>query len=215
MANHPRTRKRVHATIPRRAPDGSAFEKCDVCGDMVAIALADMHECGTEKKELKRFKGIVGTQNVVKPMVPWQPRSAFSIFMESFMIDNNNGNLIDIDRRGFETWKNMCKEERQPYVAQAEKVNSAYTKNVIEEEKNVKEVDDDEADSAMVGKFDQFYEDSEYYGTSDNDEPYQSGGLESLNTTECPMLCSALLSYDLHKAGKCSNQGPPEHSSSS
>ncbi|XVE52240.1 hypothetical protein DITRI_Ditri02bG0107100 [Diplodiscus trichospermus] len=190
MANQPRTRKRVHATIPRRSPDGSAFQKCDTCGETVAIALAEMHECGTKKKELKRFKGITGTQNVVKPTVPWQPRSPFNIFMERFMETNKNGSSIDIDRKGFETWKNMCEEERQPYITRAEKVNSAYNKHVIEEQKNIAEVDDDEADSAMVGKFDQFYEDCKCYDyetSDDDDEPYQSGGFESLNTTEWKM----------------------------
>ncbi|KAK8542332.1 hypothetical protein V6N12_014933 [Hibiscus sabdariffa] len=150
MANHPRTRKRVHATLPRLSPDGSAFQKCDVCGEMVAIALADMHDCGPEKKELKR---------------------------ESFMETNKNGNFIDIDRKGFQTWKNMCKEERKPYLTQAEKVNSAYMKDVIKEEKNIIKVED-EADSATVGKFDQFHE------TSDDYEPYHSGGFKSLNTSE-------------------------------
>ncbi|GMJ11823.1 hypothetical protein like AT5G05330 [Hibiscus trionum] len=177
MVNYPRTRKRVHATLPRRSPDGSAFQKCDACGEMVAIALADMHDCGPQKKELKRFKGTAGTQNAVKPIISLQPRSAFSIFLESFMETNKNGNLIDIDRKGFETWKNMCKEERKPYVTQAEKVNSAYMKDVIEEEKNIIKVDD-EADSATVGKFDQFYE------TSDDGEPYHSRGFKSLNTSE-------------------------------
>ncbi|OMO70350.1 hypothetical protein CCACVL1_18964 [Corchorus capsularis] len=60
MANPPRTRKRVHATIPRRAPDGSAFKNCDTCGETVAIALAGWHECENKKKELKRFKGVSG-----------------------------------------------------------------------------------------------------------------------------------------------------------
>lgn len=188
MANHPRTRKRVHATIPRRSPDGSAFQKCDICCETVAIALADMHECGTNKKELKRFKGITGTQNVVTPIVPWQPRSPFNIFMESFTETNKNGNLIDIDRRGFETWKYMCKEERQPYVILARVVDSAYKKDVIQEEKKITVVGDDEADSAMVGKFDQFYEGCEYYETydddDDDDEPYHSGGFVSLTTSE-------------------------------
>ena len=29
---------------------------------------------------------------------------------ESFMETSKNGNLIETDRKGFETWKNMCKE---------------------------------------------------------------------------------------------------------
>ncbi|KAK5770070.1 high mobility group B protein 7-like isoform X1 [Gossypium arboreum] len=185
MANHPRTRKRVHATIPRRSPNGSAFQKCDICGDMVAIALVDMHECGPKKKELKKFKGISGTQNAVKPMACLQPRSAFNIFWESFMEVNKNGNLVDVDRKAFETWKNMSEEERKPYVTQAGKLNSAYMKDMTEAEKNIIKVDD-EADSATVGKFDQFYEDYGYYETSDDDdEPYHFGGFKSLNTTEC------------------------------
>ncbi|KAE8706453.1 Haloacid dehalogenase-like hydrolase (HAD) superfamily protein [Hibiscus syriacus] len=105
---------------------------------MVAIALADMHGCGPKKKELKR---------------------------ETFMETNKNGNFIDTDRKGFETWKNMCEEERKTYVTQAEKV-------------------DDESDSATVGKFDQFNEDFELYETSDDGEPYHSGGFKSLNTSE-------------------------------
>ncbi|KAB2046872.1 hypothetical protein ES319_A13G006200v1 [Gossypium barbadense] len=56
---------------------------------------------------------------------------------------------------------------------------------MAEAEKNIIKVDD-EADSATVGKFDQFYEDYGYYETSDDDdEPYHSGGFKSLNTTEC------------------------------
>ncbi|XP_039054271.1 uncharacterized protein LOC120196554 [Hibiscus syriacus] len=104
---------------------------------MVAIALADMHDCGPKKKELKKFKGTAGTQNA----------------------------------------------ERKTYVTQAEKVNSAYMKDVVAEEKNIIKVDD-EADSATVGKFDQFYEDFELYETSDDGEQYYSGGFKSLNTSE-------------------------------
>ncbi|PPS14995.1 hypothetical protein GOBAR_AA05591 [Gossypium barbadense] len=74
--------------------------------------------------------------------------------------------------------------ERKPYVTQAGKLHSAYTKDTTEAEKNIIKVDD-EADSAMVGKFDQFYEDYGYYETSDDeDEPYHSRGFKSLNTTE-------------------------------
>ncbi|KAK5770074.1 hypothetical protein PVK06_046224 [Gossypium arboreum] len=66
-----------------------------------------------------------------------------------------NGNLVDVGRKEFETSKNMSEEV------------------------------DDEADSAIVGKFDQFYEDYGYYETSDDeDEPYHSRGFKSLNTTE-------------------------------
>ncbi|OMP05302.1 hypothetical protein COLO4_08937 [Corchorus olitorius] len=46
------------------------------------------------------------------------------------MTINKGGNLIDIDRKGFETWKCISEKERQPYVTQAEENNSAYTKLV-------------------------------------------------------------------------------------
>ncbi|KAF2296415.1 hypothetical protein GH714_037829 [Hevea brasiliensis] len=152
MANPPRIRKRVHAV--RRAPDGSAFEKCDNCGASVPIALADMHECEAQPKTaVKRFKGLNGKQNIVERCYSDQPRSPFRIFMEDFMNTCKKRKLIDIDRKGFEIWRNMSKEERQPYVNNATKVNLAYLKSLIQEVHDSSEVDE-EADSAMVGKFD-------------------------------------------------------------
>ncbi|MBA0590902.1 hypothetical protein Godav_028033, partial [Gossypium davidsonii] len=53
------------------------------------------------------------------------------------METNKKGNLIDIDLKGFWTWRNMYEEEREPYVTQAGNMNSAYIKGVIEEEKNI------------------------------------------------------------------------------
>ncbi|KAL2558402.1 uncharacterized protein Fot_03141 [Forsythia ovata] len=62
-----------------------------------------------------------------------------------------DGNEIEIDRKGVETWKKMSKEERKPFVLQAEKINSAYVKLLLEEENEIEWVDD-EADSAEIGK---------------------------------------------------------------
>ncbi|GAV80952.1 HMG_box domain-containing protein [Cephalotus follicularis] len=151
MANPPRSRKRVQAI--QRAPDGSAFEKCDCCCDLVPIALIDMHDCRTGK-DVKRFKGIFGKPNVNKQSFCDQPRSAFKFFMERFKETYKTGTVIDIDEKGFETWKNISKEERQPYIIEAEKVNSAYNKALIQEVNDMFEVDD-EADSSKVGKFEQ------------------------------------------------------------
>ncbi|XP_038719899.1 high mobility group B protein 7 isoform X2 [Tripterygium wilfordii] len=129
----PRPRKRVRAI--RRAPDGSAFQPCDGCGISVAVALADMHECETEKEEVKRFKGVCAKQNVIDQSCNDQPRSAFRLFMESFVnICSKHGKFIDIDQCGFESWKNMSEEERQPYVYEAEVVNEANTKALRLEE---------------------------------------------------------------------------------
>ncbi|XP_062092424.1 high mobility group B protein 2 [Humulus lupulus] len=117
MAAAPRIRKRVRA-IPR-ASDGSAFQNCHVCGVSVAIALADMHDCQSSHK-VKRFKGIRASPKVKEESFWDQPRSAFSFFMEEFKENyESEEDSIEIDRKGFETWKNMSKKERQPYVREA------------------------------------------------------------------------------------------------
>ncbi|EXB25880.1 hypothetical protein L484_012307 [Morus notabilis] len=144
MAITPRTRKRVRA-IPR-APDGSAFRNW--CGVSVAISLADMHECESSQK-VKRFRGIQKSPNVQKGRFWDQPRSPFCFFMEEFKKTCESGDSIEIDRKGFETWKNMSKEERQPYVRKAARVDSAYYKGLVEE---VNSEIDNEADSTAVQK---------------------------------------------------------------
>ncbi|XP_015575735.2 high mobility group B protein 7 [Ricinus communis] len=185
MGNPPRTRKRVHAI--RRGHDGSAFETCDDCGFLVAIALADMHECEAETKRIvKRFKGVIGKHKIVKQNYSDQPRSPFVTFMEEFRRTCKNGKLIEIDRKGFETWRKMSKQERKPYVVKAEEVNSAYVKSLIKEIDVSSEVDD-EADSMMVGKFDPSYEDyghnSSCVYSYDSFKEYQS-----LNTWKLEMV---------------------------
>ena len=40
-------------------PDDNAFQKCDICEEMVVITLADTHECGTKKKKLKRLRALL------------------------------------------------------------------------------------------------------------------------------------------------------------
>ncbi|XP_075671933.1 high mobility group B protein 7 isoform X4 [Castanea sativa] len=173
-----RTRKRVHAVL--RAPDGSAFQKCESCGVSIAIALADMHECETEKElAVKRFRGVCGRQSVVTESqsqshtIGEQPRSPFRLFMENFLKTCKGRNLISIDQAGFDIWKNMSKEEREPYIIEAKRVNSSYMKALLGEVNNMQEVND-EADSAMVGKFDQFYEGYEDYENCYSSESFPS-----------------------------------------
>ncbi|KAI8540191.1 hypothetical protein RHMOL_Rhmol09G0242600 [Rhododendron molle] len=165
MANQPRTRKRVHAI--RRASDGSAFQKCNLCGVSVAVALADMHECES-KKNAKRFKGECMNRSNVKQGFQEQPRSPFRLFMEIFLKSRKARNRIEVDRKGFDTWRNMSKKERLPYVLRAEKVNSVYTRGLLQEVEDMVWADD-EADSAEVGKYDKFYEDD-----SENTDGYES-----------------------------------------
>ncbi|XP_059457682.1 high mobility group B protein 7 isoform X2 [Corylus avellana] len=183
MANPPRTRKRVLAVL--RASDGSAYQKCNNCGVSMAVALADMHECETKKEGVvKRFRGVCGKQSVVKQSFGDQPRSPFRIFMESFVKTCETRNSISIDQEGFDTWKNMSKEERKPYISEAERVNTSFFKTLLEEIKTMQKVDD-EADSVTVGKFDQLYEDyedSEDYENSYSYDSSQCGETESLDT---------------------------------
>ncbi|XP_010067596.2 uncharacterized protein LOC104454451 isoform X2 [Eucalyptus grandis] len=188
-----RARKRVRAT--RRAADGSAFQNCDTCGESVAIALADMHECEEPKKEVKRFRGFCGvlkSNYVGEESAADQPRSAFCFFMESFLRNREGVHSIDVEREGFETWKNMSVEERQPYIIQERKIDSVYREALLREINDASEMED-EADSAMVGKFDlsQFYEDYEDGGNDDDDD--DSGCFEafpSFDTYEWRMVRS-------------------------
>ncbi|KAF3535276.1 hypothetical protein F2Q69_00018430 [Brassica cretica] len=75
-----RIRKRVQAV--RRAADGSAFDKCEECGVMIAIALFDMHECGEKRREPKMFKCVSSDS---KPIGSFgdEPRSPFVFFLYS------------------------------------------------------------------------------------------------------------------------------------
>ncbi|XP_024971660.1 high mobility group B protein 7 [Cynara cardunculus var. scolymus] len=169
MAYQSRTRKRVNAL--RRAPDGSAFRTCESCGVSVAIALVDMHECESQK-DVKRLK-VEKEKHQIKVELRFQdqPRSEFRFFMESFMNSCDIKNLIEMDRKGFETWKNMSSQEKLPYKLHAKTVNDAYDKKLLKEsEDQMYLCVDEEVDSAEVGKFDQLqtngfydYDDSDSY----------------------------------------------------
>ncbi|XP_065869526.1 high mobility group B protein 7 [Euphorbia lathyris] len=167
MANPTRIRKRIQSI--RRAPDGSAFQTCDNCGVSIPICLADMHDCETAtKKTVKRFKGTNGKkQNVERLSYFDEPRSPFVVFMEDFMSYWKDEHFIYVNGKGFEIWKQMSKQEREPYVIRAEVLNSAYVENLIQEIDDSTKVDE-EADSAMVGKSDPMYEDYGYNGYSDD-----------------------------------------------
>ncbi|XP_070053161.1 high mobility group B protein 7 isoform X1 [Nicotiana tomentosiformis] len=161
MVYQARTRKRVHGIQIRRGPDGSAFQKCEICGISVAVALADMHEC-EPRKDVKKLKCQPRRAIVVKEQRPIdQPKSAFRVFMEEFVKTNMDGNELEVDKKGFETWKNMTREERFLYFMKADKINLAYLKLLRREENDMQWRADDEADSAEVGKYD--WQNYEYY----------------------------------------------------
>lgn len=57
---------------------------------MVAIALADMHDyCGQKENKLKRFKGIGGNQNAVKPIISLQHRLPLIFYCELLYSDSS------------------------------------------------------------------------------------------------------------------------------
>lgn len=121
----------------------------------MAVALVDMHDCES-KKDVKRFKG-----ECRNPKCDTQQR-------ESFLESCKARNHIEVDRKGFETWRNMSKKERLPYVLKAEKVDSIYIRALLKEVEDMAQADD-EADSAEVGKYDKYYEED-----SENSDGYES-----------------------------------------
>ncbi|KAI3972840.1 hypothetical protein MKX01_019498 [Papaver californicum] len=158
MANLLRNRKRVFPLC--RAPDGSAFQKCDLCRVAVAIAIYDMHECKLKqgrkggKKRIKKCESFAKDDDQTidgggGKGFSDQPRSAFCFFMESLQM----GDFFDIDQKGFEKWKCMSVKERSPFVLEAEKVNSAH-ENILLKEVQVEPLMDDEADSTKVNQYD-------------------------------------------------------------
>ncbi|XP_051200069.1 high mobility group B protein 7 [Lolium perenne] len=48
--NAPRSRKRVEATVLKRARDGSAFTRCEACSKNVPVVLIDLHSCSLDSK---------------------------------------------------------------------------------------------------------------------------------------------------------------------
>ncbi|CAH8324454.1 unnamed protein product [Eruca vesicaria subsp. sativa] len=163
-----RIRKRVQAV--RRAADGSAFDKCEECGVMIAIALFDMHECGEKRREVKRFKPISSDRIDSKPVGSFEdePRSPFVFFLEDFR-KSCDGDMVDASRICFTVWKNMSREDQKPFIARAEVVDLAHNRLLKEEAQSIYKADD-EADSKAAAKFDKLcegydHEEDDYYSS--------------------------------------------------
>ncbi|KAF8081932.1 hypothetical protein N665_0856s0021 [Sinapis alba] len=167
-----RVRKRVQAV--RRAADGSAFDKCEECGVMIAIALFDMHECGEKRSEVKRFKCISSDRTDSKPVESFEeePRSPFVFFLEDFR-KSYKGDMVNASRLCFIVWKNMSREDQKPFIARAEEVDLAHNRRLQEEAQSIYKADD-EADSKAAAKFDKLCEcydhKEEDYDSSDHFE---------------------------------------------
>ncbi|XP_078160511.1 HMG-box (high mobility group) DNA-binding family protein [Carex rostrata] len=160
-------RKRVHALYPPlRAPDGSAFSKCELCGASVPIALADMHDCeefnvkrrrkydewcGIQEEPDEKILLTITKESMISSEFRDQPRSPFCFFMEEFSRDFEGHLLIEVSQRGFETWKNMSSEERTRYDVIASKINVPYENKIRREETDVMgKVIDDEVNSSIA-----------------------------------------------------------------
>ncbi|KAJ0525655.1 putative chromatin remodeling & transcriptional activation HMG family [Helianthus annuus] len=95
---------------------------------------------------------------------------------ESFVKNCDAKSYIEIDRKGFETWKNMSSEERLPYVVQAKLVNNVYYEKLLKEsEDQMNSCVDEEVNSAEVGKIDKndgFYNDDSYDSDSYGSDSY-------------------------------------------
>ncbi|KAK2450986.1 HMG-box (high mobility group) DNA-binding family protein [Trifolium repens] len=156
-----KVKKRVCA-IPR-APDGSAFFNCGTCGVSVAISLADMHYCESNKMEFKRFFGIVVKRTFPKnnqQLIKNQPISPYRLFMESFMKGQDMENYnIKIDRIGFEKWKNMSEEEKQPFVSRARELDYKHQEALKQEADEIIKVRYG-ADSPMIDEMQSIFGES-------------------------------------------------------
>ncbi|KAF4373427.1 hypothetical protein G4B88_011696 [Cannabis sativa] len=89
--------------------------------------------------------------------------SAFQNWEEFKENNESKGSIdsIEIDRKGFETWKNMSKEERQPYVREACYVDFVHGKALRKE-------------ACIMSKGDAFYESSKHSDDSDGWHTYKS-----------------------------------------
>ncbi|KAI3521060.1 hypothetical protein L1887_10519 [Cichorium endivia] len=56
-----------------------------------------------------------------------------SFCMESFVKKCDSKNLVEIERKRFETWKNMSSKEKLPYKLEAKKVDDAYFQKLLKE----------------------------------------------------------------------------------
>ncbi|KAH9602566.1 hypothetical protein KSS87_011408 [Heliosperma pusillum] len=174
-----RTRKRVGAL--RRAPDGSGFLNCDECRVSVPVALMDMHNCKV-KKDLKRFKGKTKTMFCKDKLVYEEPRSPFLFFMESYAKTCRAQDLVEINRQAFQIWKNMSTKEQWPFVLHAQKVDNVYLNLLHQEMNDMSQGEDDEADSALVGKVALQFED---YDNSDGSECWDTCDCRSSTIAAC------------------------------
>ncbi|KAG9455219.1 hypothetical protein H6P81_008123 [Aristolochia fimbriata] len=176
MACRPGSRKRIYPI--HRAPDGSAFQKCGSCGTNVIYVLFDMHdgECRRKKessggnKRLKSSdqnampKSSEENSSIESSIISSQPRSPFRFFMEDFRRSYADSDWIQIDREGFQKWKNMSKEERQPYVVMADEVNSSYDRGLLD---SVEEVVGTDSETVK-----NYYPDNEHEGFMDDSDCY-------------------------------------------
>ncbi|VFR00013.1 unnamed protein product [Cuscuta campestris] len=83
------------------------------CGLSVAISLADMHECGATRVSINA--GAIPEKNIglktvkISPGFRINPDLHFGYSWRSFAKTCHDGDEIDVDRRGFETSRNMSK----------------------------------------------------------------------------------------------------------
>ncbi|XP_068641691.1 high mobility group B protein 7-like isoform X1 [Aristolochia californica] len=176
MANGLSFRKRIYPI--QRAPNGSAFQKCDFCGTNVIFVLFDMHdsECRGKQERLESSDGNKSLKSlyvnarhkssdrnyfVESSSISLQPRSPFLFFMEDFKRSWKDNDWIQTDREGFQKWKNMSKEERQPYISKADEVNSAYEIGMLD---SVEEVDGTDSETVQ-----NYYLEDEEVGMHDSD----------------------------------------------
>ncbi|XP_058749764.1 uncharacterized protein LOC131622741 [Vicia villosa] len=125
-------RKRVRERV--YGPDGSAFFNCEKCGVSVAISLADMHHCESNKIHYRIL------QPPPAPQFFDHPRSPYRIFMETFTRGKERESYLEIERLGFEKWQNMSEEDKLRFVSCAELLDSCHRRELKREANQIIEI---------------------------------------------------------------------------
>ncbi|XP_058744292.1 uncharacterized protein LOC131616852 [Vicia villosa] len=118
-------RKRVRERV--YGPDGSAFFNCEKCGVSVAISLADMHHCESNKIHYRIL------QPPPAPQFFDHPRSPYRIFMENFARGKEMESYLEVEKLGFEMWQNMSQQDKFPFVSHAKILDCCHRKRLKRE----------------------------------------------------------------------------------
>ncbi|GMI91399.1 high mobility group B3 [Hibiscus trionum] len=107
------------------------------------------------------------------PNKPKRPASAFFVFMEEFRVQYKkehpkNNSVAVVGKAGGDKWKSLSGDEKAPYIAEAEKRNAEYEKNMEAYNKRQSEIEDAESEKSVSEVSDE--EDEDGSGEEEDDD---------------------------------------------